>query len=99
MLFALAVGVEGDVGDLLVFAVNAVGVLGEGIDLDGLAEGVVVAGLFEGGFALAEFLDDLFNGDAGGWGGVEWAEAGWLLRGGASGIATAAKAEADVADS
>ena len=82
VLFALAVVVEGDVGDLLVFAVDAVGVFGDGVDFDGLAEGVVVAGLGEGGFALAEFLDDLFNGDAGGWGGVERAEAGWLLRGG-----------------
>ena len=45
VLFALAVVVEGDVGDLLVLAVDAVGVFGEGVDFDGLAEGVVFAGL------------------------------------------------------
>ena len=52
VLFALAVVVEGDVGDLLVLAVDAVGVFGDGVDFDGLTEGVVVAGLLEGGFAL-----------------------------------------------
>ena len=84
VLFALAVVVEGDVGDLLVLAVDAVGVVGDGVDFDGLAEGVVFAGLGEDGFAVAEFLDDLVGGDAGGRGGVERAEAGGLLRCGGS---------------
>ena len=83
VLFALAVFVEGDVGDLLVLAVDAVGVFGDGVDFDGLAVGVIFAGLLEGGLALAEFLDDLVGGDAGGRGGVEGAEAGGVLRGGA----------------
>ncbi len=82
VLFALAVVVEGDVGDLLVLAIDAVGVFGDGVDFDGLAEGVVFAGFGEGGLALAELLDDLFDGDAGGRCGVEWAEARGFLRGG-----------------
>ena len=53
VLLALAVLVEGDVGDLLVLAVDAVGVFGDGVDLDGLAEGVVFAGEVEVGFAGA----------------------------------------------
>ena len=59
VLFALAVFVEGDVGDLLVLAVDAVGVFGDGVDFDGLAVGVIFAGLLEGGLTRAEFLDDL----------------------------------------
>src|ERR1700679_3021462 len=43
--------VEGDVGDLLVLSVDAVGVLGEGVHLPGLAEGVVFAALMEDGLA------------------------------------------------
>ena len=37
VLLALAVLVEGDVGDLLVLAVGAVGVVGDGVDFYGLA--------------------------------------------------------------
>ena len=44
VLGALAVVVEGDVGDLLVLAVGLVGVVGDGVDFDGLAEGVVSRG-------------------------------------------------------
>src|SRR5258708_18767471 len=82
VLFAFAVFVEGDVGDLLVLAVDAVVVFGDGVDFDGLAVGVIFAGLLEGGFTLAEFFDDLVGGDAGGRGGVEATEAGGFLRGG-----------------
>ena len=84
VLFALAGVVEGDVGDLLVFAVDAVGFLGDGVDFDGLAEGIVFAGFGEEGFAFAEFFDDLINGVAGGWRGVERTEARGLLRCGGS---------------
>ena len=75
MLLALAVVVEGDVCDLLVFTVDAVGVLGDGVDFDGLAEGVVFAGFGEERLAFAEFFDDLISGEAGGGCGVERAEA------------------------
>ena len=81
VLFALVVGVEGDVGDLLVLAVDAVGVFGESVDFDGLAEGVVLTGLVEDGLAGGELVDDLLRGHAGGGCGVEWAEAGGVLRG------------------
>ena len=81
VFLALACGVEGDVGDLLVLAVDAVGVFGEGVDFDGLAEGVVLAGLVEDGLAGGELVDDLLRGHAGGGCGVEWAEAGGVLRG------------------
>ena len=47
VFFALTVLVEGNVGDLLVLAVDAVGVFVEGVDFDCLAEGVVLAGLLE----------------------------------------------------
>ena len=67
--------VEDDVGDLLVFAVDFVGVVVDDVDFDGLAEDVVLAGLGELGFAGAEFRDDLVGGEAGGRGGVELAEA------------------------
>ena len=70
VLFALASLIEGDVGDLLVLAVDAVGVLGESVDLDGLAEGVVLAGFGELGLAGSKLLDDLFGREAGGWGGI-----------------------------
>ena len=79
MLLTLACGVEGDVGNLLVLAVDAVGVFGEGVDFDGLTEGVVLTGLVEDGFAGGELVDDLLRGHAGGRGGIEWAEAGWVL--------------------
>ena len=82
VLLALAIVVEGDVGDLLVLAVDAVGVLRDGVDFDGLAEGVVFAGLLEFRFAGAEFFDDLLRGHADGRGGIEGAKTGWLLRGG-----------------
>jgi len=83
VLFALAVFVEDDVGDLLVLAVDFVGVFVEGIDFDGLAEGVVLTGDVEEGFAGGELVDDLLRRHTGGWGGVEWAEAGGFLCGGA----------------
>ncbi len=83
VLFALVIGIEGDVGDLLVLAVDAVGVFCEGVDFDGLAEGVVLPGLIEDGFAGGELFDDLLRGHAGGRGGVEGAEAGCVLCGGA----------------
>ncbi len=38
VFLALAIFVEGDVGDLLVLAVDAVGVFGDGVDFDGLAD-------------------------------------------------------------
>ena len=81
VLFALVIGVEGDVGDLLVLAVDAVGVFGESVDFDGLAEGVVLTGLVEDGLAGGELFDDLLRGHAGGRGGIEWAKAGGVLRG------------------
>lgn len=59
MLLTFSVFVEGDVGDLLVFTIDSIGVFGEGVDFDGLAVGVVFPGLLEGGFALAEFFDDV----------------------------------------
>ena len=80
VLFALAGIVEGDVSDLLVLAVDAVGVFGDGIDFDALAESVIFPGLREERLPLAEFLNDLFDGDAGGWRRVERPEAGGLLR-------------------
>src|SRR5271170_5207458 len=83
VLFALAFAVEGDVGDLLVLAVDAVGVCDEGVDFDCLAEGVVVAREVEDGLAGGGLLDDLRGGRVGGGRGVEWAEAGGILRGGA----------------
>jgi len=74
-LFALAVLVEDDVGDLLVLAVGASVVFGDGLDPDFLAEeDVVLAGEGELGLAGGEFLDDLLGGEAGGWGGIEAAE-------------------------
>jgi hypothetical protein len=79
VLLAAAFGGEGDVGDLLVLAVDLAGVFVEGVDLDGLAEDVVVAGLGELGLAGGEFLDNLVDGEAGGGGGVELAEAGGIL--------------------
>jgi len=81
VLFALVVGVEGDVGDLLVFAIDTVGVFGEGVDFYDLAKGVVLPGLVEDRLAGGELFDDLLRGHAGGWGGVEGAEAGWVLCG------------------
>jgi hypothetical protein len=81
VLFALAVAVEGDVGDLLVLAVDAVSVFGEGVDFDGLAEGVVLAGEVEDGLSRGELFDDLLRGHIGGGRGVEWAEAGGILGG------------------
>ncbi len=85
VLFALAVLVEGDVGDLLVFAVDAVSVFRERVDFDGLAEGVVFAGLPEDGFPGGEFFDDLLGRHACGRRGVEWAEASGIL-GGSGGV-------------
>jgi len=79
VLFAFAGGVEGDVGDLLVFAVDTVGVFGEGIDFDGLTEGVVLSGLIEDGLAGSKLLDDLLRGHAGGWGGIKRAEPSCVL--------------------
>jgi hypothetical protein len=70
VLVAFAFAVEGDVGDLLVLAVGLAGVVGDGVDFDGLAEDVVLAGLIEDGLAGGEFLDDLLGGEAGGWSGV-----------------------------
>ena len=67
---ALAVAGEGDVCGLLVLAVYLVGVFEEGLDFDGLAEGVVLAGEVEFGFARGEFGDDLLRRDAGGGRGV-----------------------------
>lgn len=83
MLGALAVRVEDDVGDLLVFAIDFAGVVVDGVDFDGLAEGVIVAGLGEVGFAGGKFGDDLVDREVLGRGGVERAEA--LLRGGGQG--------------
>jgi len=75
VLDAVAVVGEGDVGDLVVLAVGLVGVVGEGVEFDVLAEGVLVACGGEGGLALAHFFDDLGDGGVGGGGGVEGAEA------------------------
>ena len=83
VLFALAVFVEDDVGDLLVLAVDFVGVFVEGVDFDGLAEGVVLAGEVEEGLAGGELVDDLLGRRACGWGGVERAEASGFLCSGA----------------
>ena len=84
VLLALSGVVEGDVGDLLVFAVDAVGFFGDGVDFDGLAEGVIFAGFGEERFSLAECLDDFIDGVAGGGRRVERAEAGGLLSCGGS---------------
>ena len=78
---ALAFAVEGDVGDLLVLAVDLVGVVVDDVDFDRLAEGVVVAGLGELGFAGAELGDDLVGGDVARRRGVKRAEAGLGQRG------------------
>src|SRR5215475_3997173 len=75
MLAAFALLVEGDVGDLVVLAVWAAVVVVDGLDTDGLAKDVVVAGTVELRFALAELFDDLVDGDTGGWRGVEVSEA------------------------
>jgi hypothetical protein len=83
VLLALAFAVEGDVSDLLVLAVDAVGVLDEGVDFHGLTEGVVLAGEIEEGLAGGELFDDLLWGYVRGGRGVERAEAGGILRGGA----------------
>ncbi len=80
MLLAAAVLGEDDIGDLEILAVRLAGVVGDGVDLDGLAIGVALARLSEGGLASAKFLDDLLRGDAGGLCGVERAEAGNTLR-------------------
>jgi len=80
VFFALAGVGEGDVCDLLVLAVDAVGVFGDGVDFDGLAIGVVFAGFGEERLALAEFLDDFVYGDASGRRGIERSEASRLLR-------------------
>ena len=80
VLFAAAGFVEADVGDLVVLAVGAVGVVGDGVEFYVLDEGVLVAGSGEGGLLLAHLVDDLGDGDAGGGGGVERAKAfGCLL--------------------
>ena len=79
---ALAFAGEGDVSDLLVLAVDLVGVLRDGLDFDGLAEGVILAGGVEVGFAGGEFFDNLRGGEAGGRCWVEWAEASGVLLGG-----------------
>src|ERR1700678_3796671 len=75
----LAGAVEGDVGDLLVLSVNAVGVFSECVHLHGLAEGVVFASLTEDGLAGGELVDDLLRRGAGGWCGVKRSKAGRLL--------------------
>ena len=70
---------EDDVGDLLVFAVGFAGVVVDGVDLDGLAEGVLVARGVEGGLAGAEFFDQRGGGEAVGQRrGIERAEAALL---------------------
>ena len=81
VFFALTVLVEGDVGDLLVFAIDSVGVFRDGVDFDSLSEGVVFAGLFEDRLSGAEFLDDLLGRRASGRRRVERAEAGGVLGG------------------
>lgn len=81
VFFALAFAVEGDVGDLLVLAVDAVCIFGEGVDFDGLAEGVVLAGEVKEGLAGGELFDDLLWRHVGGGRGVEWAETGGVLSG------------------
>ena len=85
MLGALIVVVEDDVGDLLVGSVGLAGDLGNGLDGDGLAESVFLAGLVEGGLAIAELGDDLVRGQTRGWGGVEGAEARCVTLGGGGG--------------
>ncbi len=80
MLFAAAVLVEDNIGDLQIFAIHFVGVLGDGVDLHGLAIGIALAGIGEGGFASAKLLDDLLGRDAAGRRGIERAEAGDALR-------------------
>lgn len=81
VLGALAFLVEGDVGNLLVLAVDAVGVFFERVDFYGLAKGVVLAGLVEEGFAGGELFDDLVGCDADRELGVETAEACGVLIG------------------
>ena len=85
VLVAAAVRGEGDVSDLLVLAVDLVGVFGEGVHLDRLAEGVTFAGFAEGGFTLTEFSDDLLGGETGWGGGVEGAGGGEVGGGGEGG--------------
>ncbi len=81
VLDAAAGGVERDVGDLAILAVGVEGVVGDGVEGDVLAEGVLVAGGGEGGLLLTHALDD--RGDGGcGRGGVERTEAGAGLSGG-----------------
>ena len=64
MLFAAPGGGDADVGDLLVLTVDLVVVVVDGLDLDGLAEEVVAAGLVEDGLAGGELGDDCLRGDA-----------------------------------
>ncbi len=78
-LVAFTIAVKEDIGDLHVFAVGLVGVFRDGVDLDGLAEGIVLARDVEDGFAGGEFGDDLLRRQVGGRGGIERAEAGGLL--------------------
>jgi hypothetical protein len=75
LLGAVALLVEGDVGDLAVLAVGLAGVVVDGVELDVAGEDVAVEGVFELGLAGTHFVEDLVGGDAGGRSGVEGAEA------------------------
>src|SRR6185437_9578017 len=74
MLLALAGFIEGNVGDLLVLAVDLIGIV-EGVDFDRLAVDVVFPGGGKLSFASAEFGDDLGGRDSGGRSRIEFAEA------------------------
>src|SRR6266702_6795488 len=65
VLFALALAIEGDVGDLLILTVDLPGIVVDRVDFDRLAEGIVLAGLGEFGFACGEPGNDLLGGGAG----------------------------------
>ena len=65
---ALAIRGEQNVAGHAVFAVGAA-VEVDGLDDEGLRVGVVVALFFEFEFAVAEFFDDLIDGDVGWLGG------------------------------